>query len=30
MPKVTIYKQGGAYRIKVDGIDKSVGVIRLR
>jgi hypothetical protein len=27
---VTIYKQGGAYRIKVDGIDKSVGVIRLR
>ncbi|QYK11470.1 hypothetical protein K0I63_11785 [Shewanella rhizosphaerae] len=29
MPKVLIYKQGGSYKIKVDGIDKSVGVIRL-
>ena len=30
MPKVIIYKQGGTHKIKVDGIDKSVGVTRLR
>jgi hypothetical protein len=30
MPKAIIYKQGGTYKIKVDGIDKSVGVTRLR
>lgn len=29
MPKVLIYKQGGMYKMKVDGVDKSVGVIRL-
>ena len=29
MPKILIYKQGGSYKIKVDGIDKSVGVTRL-
>ncbi len=29
MPKVLIYEQGGSYKIKVDGIDKSVGVTRL-
>ncbi|WP_019364960.1 hypothetical protein JQR88_25215 (plasmid) [Pseudomonas luteola] len=29
MPKVLIYKQGGTYKIRVDGVDKSVGVTRL-
>ena len=29
MPKVLIYKHGGIYKIKVDGIDKSIGVTRL-
>ena len=29
MPKVLIFKQGASYKIKVDGIDKSVGVTRL-
>ena len=29
MPKVLIYKQGDMYKMKVDGVDKSVGVIRL-
>ena len=30
MPKVLIYKSSGNYKIKVDGVDKSIGVIRLR
>jgi hypothetical protein len=30
MPKVFIYKQGATYKMKVDGIDKSIGVTRLR
>jgi hypothetical protein len=30
MPKVIIYKQGSSYKIKVDGVDKTVGVTRLR
>ena len=30
MPRVIIYKQGGSYKIKVDGVDASVGVTRLR
>lgn len=30
MPKVLIYRSGGGYKMKVDGIDKAVGVERLR
>ena len=30
MPKVIIYKQGSIYKMKVDGVDQSVGVTRLR
>jgi hypothetical protein len=30
MPKVLIYRSGGGYKLKVDGIDKAVGVERLR
>ena len=30
MPKVLIYRRGGGYKMKVDGIDKAVGVERLR
>lgn len=30
MPNVLIYKNAGVYKMKVDGINKSVGVIRLR
>jgi hypothetical protein len=30
MPKVLIYKSSGNYKIKVDGVDKSIGVVRLR
>lgn len=29
MPKVIIFKSGGGYKMKVDGIDKAVGVILL-
>lgn len=29
MPKVIIYKSGSSYKIKVEGIDKSVGVVKL-
>lgn len=29
MPKVIIFPSGGGYKIKVDGIDKAVGVTRL-
>jgi hypothetical protein len=27
MPRVLIFKSGGGYKIKVDGIEKSIGVI---
>lgn len=30
MPKVLIFKSGGAYKMKVDGIEKAVGVKRLK
>lgn len=30
MPKVLIYKKGAVYKMKVDGIDKSVGVTRIK
>lgn len=30
MPKVLIYKSGGMYKMKVDGIEKAVGVIQLK
>lgn len=30
MPKVVIYKSGSVYKMIVDGIDKAVGVIRLK
>jgi hypothetical protein len=30
MPKVLIYRSGGSYKIKVEGVDKAVGVERLR
>ena len=30
MPKVLIYRSGGGYKMKVEGIDKAVGVERLR
>ena len=30
MPKVIIYRTGGGYKMKVDGIEKSVGVKRLK
>ena len=30
MPQVFIYNQGGIYKMKVDGVDQSVGVTRLR
>lgn len=30
MPKVLIYKSGGGYKMKVDGVDKAVGVMQLR
>jgi hypothetical protein len=30
MPKVLIYISGGGYKMKVDGIEKSVGVTRLK
>lgn len=30
MPSVLIYKSGGQFKMKVDGIDKAVGVTRLR
>jgi hypothetical protein len=30
MPKVLIYRSGGGYKMKVDGVDKAVGVSRLR
>lgn len=30
MPKVIIYKSSYGYKIKVDGIEKSIGVVRLR
>jgi hypothetical protein len=30
MPKVLIYRNGGGYKMKVDGVDKAVGVERLR
>lgn len=30
MPKVLIYKSGGSYKMKVDGIDKAIRVKRLK
>lgn len=30
MPQVLIYRSGGGYKMKVDGVDKAVGVERLR
>jgi hypothetical protein len=30
MPKVIIFKSNSGYKIQVDGIEKSVGVIRLK
>jgi len=30
MPKVLIYKSGSGYKMKVDGVDKAVGVTRLK
>lgn len=30
MPKVLIYKSGGSYKMKVDGIDKAIRVTRLK
>jgi hypothetical protein len=30
MPKVLIYRSGGGYKMKVDGVEKAVGVERLR
>jgi hypothetical protein len=30
MPEVLIFRSGGGYKMKVDGIDKSVGVTRLQ
>jgi hypothetical protein len=30
MPSVLIYKSGGGYKMKVEGIDKAVGVVKLR
>ena len=30
MPKVLIYKSGSGYKMKVDGVDKAVGVIKLK
>ena len=30
MPKVMIFNSGGGYKMKVDGIDRAVGVTRLR
>lgn len=30
MPKVIIFRAGAGYKMKVDGVDKAVGVIRLR
>ncbi len=29
MPNVIIYKSGGDYKMRVDGVDKSIGVVRL-
>lgn len=30
MPKVLIYRSGGGYKMKVDGVEKAVGVVPLR
>jgi hypothetical protein len=30
MPKVLIYKSGSGYKLKVDGVEKAVGVTRLK
>jgi len=30
MPEVLIYKSGGGYKMKVDGVDKAVGVERIK
>jgi len=30
MPKALVYRSGGDYKMKVDGVDKAVGVERLR
>jgi hypothetical protein len=30
MPKVLIYLSGGGYKMKVDGIEKSVGVVQIK
>ena len=30
MPKVIIYLSAGGYKMKVDGIEKSIGVIQLK
>ncbi len=30
MPKVIIYRSGGMYKMKVDGIEKAVGVVQLK
>lgn len=30
MPKVLIYSSGGGFKMKVDGVEKAVGVVRLK
>ena len=30
MPKVLIYKDGSYYKMKVDGIDKTIRVVRIK
>ncbi|MCA3220247.1 MAG: hypothetical protein ING59_17220 [Burkholderiales bacterium] len=30
MPKVLVYSSGGVFKMKVDGVDKAVGVQRLK
>ena len=30
MPKVVVYRSGGGYKMKVEGVEKAVGVERLR
>ena len=30
MPKVLLYRSGGGYKLKIEGVDKAVGVERLR
>jgi hypothetical protein len=30
MPNALVYKTGGTYKMKVDGVDKAIGVMRLK